>query len=68
MGKGGDLAIDIDDGMAGEGALVVALAQEVSKDDGAEEGVLEGDGAEDDPDEDEDFGVGDDGHGSVIVG
>lgn len=54
--------------VAGEGALVVALPEEVGVDNRCEEGVLEGDGTEQDADEDEDFGVGHDRHRAVIVG
>lgn len=54
--------------VAREGALVVALAEEVGEEHGGQEGVLEGDGTEEDANEDEDFGECDDRHGAVIVG
>ena len=54
--------------MAGEGTLIVSLAEEVSIDDRGDEGVLESDSAKQDADEDKKLGVGDDGHGAVVVG
>lgn len=66
-GEGGNLSVDGGHGVAGEGALPVALAEEEGEDNGAQEGVLEGECAQDDSDKDEDLGEGDDGHGPVIV-
>lgn len=54
--------------MSGERALVVSLTEEVGDNEGAQKGVLEGDGTKKDADENQDFGIRDDGHGAVIVG
>jgi hypothetical protein len=54
--------------MSGEGTLIISLAEEVAVDERGEEGILEGDCTQNHAHEDQDLGVGDDGHGAVIVG
>ena len=51
-----------------ERRLVVPLPQEVGEDKRGEQGVLERDGTQQDADENNNFGVGDNLHGGVIVG
>ena len=53
--------------MAGKGRLIEALPEEVGIEEGSEERVLEGHGAKEDADKDEDFGVRNERHGSVVV-
>jgi hypothetical protein len=62
------LNVNSSNGMPGEGTLPIALTKEVGEDDGAQERVLEGEGAKDDTDEDKNLGEGDNGHGPVVVG
>jgi len=55
------------DSFASEGGLIVALTQEMGKNKRREKGVLEGDGPKKDADEDNELGVRDNFHCSVII-
>ncbi len=54
--------------LASESRLIVALAEEVGIDKRRQERIAEGDSSQENADENQEFGVGDDAHGTIVVG
>lgn len=63
-----ELPSSVSDSIAGEDGLIIALAKEVGVDEGRNERILESNGTKEDADENDQFSICNDLHGSVIVG